>query len=74
MLAVPLSAVWCVVLAVDAAEAGGAGAGVAARCVAAQPIVTQQTVDGAFINICGQRDRISELQHQCVPSCSAPEA
>ena len=35
MLAVPLSAVWCVVLAVDAAEAGGAGAGVAVDAVGA---------------------------------------
>lgn len=36
-------------------KALGAGAGVAARCVAAQSVVTQQAVDGAFIDICEQR-------------------
>lgn len=40
-----------------------AGAGVAARCVAAQSVVTQQTIDSTFINIC-EKDRVSELQHQ----------
>lgn len=44
-------------------KALGAGAGVAARCVAAQSIVTQQTIDSTFINIC-EKDRVSELQHQ----------
>lgn len=45
-------------------KALGARAGVAAGCVAAQSVVTQQTIDGAFINVCGQRDGVSELRHQ----------